>query len=343
MRDGQRVPLTVQPEASGRAALGSFDVPDVARIWAMPAPPAPPAPPAAPAPREPGSAHARLLPRPRRPAASSSSTSCSVSGNGRLGLTVQDLQPQLAEYFGVREGVLVTSVSSGSTAEKAGVKAGDVITTLNGAAVASASDLRQRALRLEDGAELTLGVVRDKKTMTLKGKVEGVSERRRTRSVNAASGVGGFDAGVGRPAGWRPDQRRELRREDRGGGEIRVQLLGVAAHFRGHDPDAAATRHQRRGNRAIAAAVAVDGLQRRGPERRRGRVLGVARDRAEAVDQVLRVSLGENRIELAPVRVGNPQDDPGCVEQRRGALEERRQRHRVVDPGEIRAQRGHRR
>ncbi len=39
MRDGQRVPLTVQPEASGRgASFGSFDLPDVARLWAMPAP-----------------------------------------------------------------------------------------------------------------------------------------------------------------------------------------------------------------------------------------------------------------------------------------------------------------
>ena len=76
--------------------------------------------------------------------------------------------------------MLVSAVSSGSTAEKAGVKAGDVITTLNGAAVTSASDLRQRTMRLDDGAEVTLGVVRDKKTITLKGKVEGVSERRRT-------------------------------------------------------------------------------------------------------------------------------------------------------------------
>jgi len=178
MRDGQRVPLTVQPEASSRGV--SFDVPDVARIWGMPAPPAPPAPPAAPAP--PASPAPPTPPTPPTPPARGFFEFDELlgQGSGRLGLTIQELQPQLADYFGVREGVLVTSVSSGSTAEKAGLKAGDVITTLNGAAVASASDLRRRGMRLEDGAELTLGVVRDKKAMTLKGKVEGASERRRT-------------------------------------------------------------------------------------------------------------------------------------------------------------------
>ena len=94
-----------------------------------------------------------------------------------------------------------------------------------------------------------------------------------------------------------------------------------------------------RGNRAVAAAVAVDGLQRRGAEGRRGRVLGAARDRAQAIDQVLRVALREHRIQLAAIRIGNPQDDPGRIEQRRGALEQRRQRHGVVDPREVGAER----
>jgi len=177
MRDGQRVPLTVQPEAPGRAALGSFDLPDVARLWAMPAPPSPPVPPAAPA--APSGPVPPAAPVP--PARGFFDYDELIGrGNGRLGVTVQELQPQLGDYFGVRQGVLVTSVSIGSTAEKAGVKAGDVITSVNGATIASAADLRQRTMRLDDGAELTLGITRDKKTMTLKGKVEGASERRRT-------------------------------------------------------------------------------------------------------------------------------------------------------------------
>jgi S1-C subfamily serine protease len=104
-------------------------------------------------------------------------------GSARLGVTVTDLQPQLAEYFGVKDGVLVNAVTADSTAAKAGVKAGDVITALNGSSVTSPADLRQRALRLNDGDELSIGIVRDKKAVTLKGKVEGVSPRRRTTTV----------------------------------------------------------------------------------------------------------------------------------------------------------------
>ena len=71
-------------------------------------------------------------------------------GSLRLGVAVSDLQPQLAEYFAVKDGVLVTSVTSDSTAAKAGVKAGDVITSLNGATVSSPADLRQRAVAAEE-------------------------------------------------------------------------------------------------------------------------------------------------------------------------------------------------
>ena len=60
------------------------------------------------------------------------------------------------------------------------MKAGDVITALNGAVVTSPADLRQRTSRLNDGDEISIGIVRDKKPMTLKGKFEGVSPRRRT-------------------------------------------------------------------------------------------------------------------------------------------------------------------
>ena len=77
----------------------------------------------------------------------------------------------------------MNAVTADSTAAKAGVKAGDVITTLNGSSVTSPADLRQRASRLNDGDELSIGVVRDKKAVTLKGKVEGVSPRRRMTTV----------------------------------------------------------------------------------------------------------------------------------------------------------------
>lgn len=93
---------------------------------------------------------------------------------GRLGVSVQSLTPELAEYFGVKEGVLVTSVAKESAAAKAGIKAGDVIASVDGKAIDDAGELR-RQLRPEDekDTEVTLGIVRDKKTLTMKVPLEG--------------------------------------------------------------------------------------------------------------------------------------------------------------------------
>src|SRR5579872_5369908 len=54
-----------------------------------------------------------------------------------LGIESESLNSQLAEYFGVKEGVLVRSVTRDSPAEKAGFKAGDVIVKINGEKVRS--------------------------------------------------------------------------------------------------------------------------------------------------------------------------------------------------------------
>jgi serine protease Do len=101
------------------------------------------------------------------------------SMRGRLGVTVQELTPQLDTYFGAKGGVLVTSVAEGSAAEKAGLRAGDVITSVNGTAIHARNELT-RSLREADG-EATIAIVRDKKEMTLKAKIEPRS--RTTRNV----------------------------------------------------------------------------------------------------------------------------------------------------------------
>lgn len=89
---------------------------------------------------------------------------------GRLGVTVQDLTPDLATYFGVKNGVLVGSVEADSPAAKAGLKAGDVITSVNDSPVAGTDEL-VAALRDKSG-DVSVGVVRDKKAMTLKATLE---------------------------------------------------------------------------------------------------------------------------------------------------------------------------
>jgi serine protease Do len=92
-------------------------------------------------------------------------------GAARLGVVVQELTPQLSEYFGVKTGALVASVSPNSAASRAGLKAGDVITALNGKAVSAPGDVAQLIHDVPDGQDVAIGIVRDKKPLTLKAKL----------------------------------------------------------------------------------------------------------------------------------------------------------------------------
>lgn len=95
---------------------------------------------------------------------------------GRLGVTVQELTPELATYFGVKAGVLVASVTADSPAAKAGVKAGDVITAVDDKPVASSGDLVKIIGEKagDAGATVTLAITRDRKPVTLKAAIEAV-------------------------------------------------------------------------------------------------------------------------------------------------------------------------
>lgn len=96
---------------------------------------------------------------------------------GRLGVQLETLTPQLADYFGAKGGgVLVSGVTAGSAAEKAGLKAGDVIVSINGAQVDAVDELREE-LRETTGTDLTIGIVREKKETTLKGSVPAQQRR----------------------------------------------------------------------------------------------------------------------------------------------------------------------
>jgi serine protease Do len=90
----------------------------------------------------------------------------------RLGVSVEELTSQLAGYFGAKDGVLVTSVADGSAASRAGLKAGDVITSMNGQSVRSREDLLRGLREAPDSGEVTIGIVRDKKDSTVKAKLE---------------------------------------------------------------------------------------------------------------------------------------------------------------------------
>jgi serine protease Do len=171
MRDGQRVTLTVEPKSGDGTMFDFRDLEDWGRSFryqvpraiapAVPAPPRGRTPPPTPWPLD------DLLGR----------------RSGRIGITVDSLSPQLAEYFGTKQGVLITSVQDNSVGAKAGLKAGDVITSVNGSVVDDSAELRRRLQSLDDGDEFTIAVMRDKKAVTVKGKVEQPVRRRTYRSI----------------------------------------------------------------------------------------------------------------------------------------------------------------
>jgi serine protease Do len=86
----------------------------------------------------------------------------------RSGLMVENLTPQLADFFGAKngQGVLVRSVDKGSRAEKAGFRAGDVIVRVNGDPINDTGDFT-RSLHARKENTVTVNIIRDKKEQTL--------------------------------------------------------------------------------------------------------------------------------------------------------------------------------
>lgn len=109
----------------------------------------------------------------------------------RLGVETEAIGSQLADYFGVKEGVLVRSVLKGSVAEKAGIKAGDVITKIGDRDVQRPGDIASALRSQEAGESFSITLVRNRREMTLNGKLEErktkLKERRRSRSSRSDS------------------------------------------------------------------------------------------------------------------------------------------------------------
>ncbi len=82
---------------------------------------------------------------------------------GRIGVQIQDLTPDLAEAFKVepQDAAVVSQVTPGSPAEQAGIKAGDVITQVNGVPIRGSSDLRNKIGLMRIGEKVTLSIIRE--------------------------------------------------------------------------------------------------------------------------------------------------------------------------------------
>lgn len=92
---------------------------------------------------------------------------------GQLGVHIQDITQEIAKAMGisVEQGALVAKVEKGSSAEKAGVKEGDIIVKLNGRDIHSAVELRNSVGMMGIGTSVTLEIIRSGKHQTLEASI----------------------------------------------------------------------------------------------------------------------------------------------------------------------------
>lgn len=106
---------------------------------------------------------------------------------GWLGVTIQDVDKNLAESFGLDKpmGALVTQLQQGGPADEGGLKAGDIILNFDGVDIASSTDLPHVVGLVRPGTRVELQVQRDRKRKTLRLEVGGLG------ASQAASMAGG--------------------------------------------------------------------------------------------------------------------------------------------------------
>lgn len=93
----------------------------------------------------------------------------------RLGVSLQPLTAELREYFAAPpgQGVLVASVSGGSAAAHAGLRAGDVIVAVDGSPVGAPGDVMREIVPAPAGASVDLAMLREQEPMTVSVKLDG--------------------------------------------------------------------------------------------------------------------------------------------------------------------------
>lgn len=96
----------------------------------------------------------------------------------RLGVHIADIDKETQKALGLkdREGALVPQVEAGSAAAKAGIRAGDVIVSLDGVKIHKAHDLPIRVARHAPGDKVKVGIIRDGKAKTISVKLEEMPE-----------------------------------------------------------------------------------------------------------------------------------------------------------------------
>ena len=150
---------------------------------------------------------------------------------GRLGVTVQGITSDLAESLQLDAvaGALVSDVERNGPADRAGLKRGDVITSVNGTKVDDSNELRNRIALLGPNAKVQLTVVREGKTQTIAATLGALESR---SAVNASPGSEESDRTAGLVVEpLTPERARELRLDPDASGLLvrQVQPDGPAA------------------------------------------------------------------------------------------------------------------
>ena len=104
---------------------------------------------------------------------------------GILGVSLYRISPEIAKEYGLPEtsGALVTAVASGSSAEHAGIKAGDIITSINGTPMKGPGEVRNAIGMLRVGDKIDVGLLRDGKPQKVTAVI---AERSEAQAANAA-------------------------------------------------------------------------------------------------------------------------------------------------------------
>jgi serine protease Do len=149
---------------------------------------------------------------------------------GRLGVTVQDVNSQLAESFGLDRprGALVSTVEKGGPAETAGLKPGDIILGVDGRPIELSTQLPGLVAHLRPGTTTTLNVWRNRRIQQLNVRVGELEEPRDEKTANRGRGAGKSAPALGLAV--RPltaEERGEVGADD--GGLVVEEASGPAA------------------------------------------------------------------------------------------------------------------
>ncbi len=163
---------------------------------------------------------------------------------GYLGVTAQAVSPTMARALnlpagdrGADAGALVASVQSDSPAEKAGLKAGDVITTVNGQKIADPRELAIKVSSIVPGGKVTIAYLRNGQSETAQTSVANLANRDRSQGSSGSGAAGGNGSiGVGLTA-LTPDLRQQLGVDDSThGAVVRTVKPGSPAEQAGIQP-----------------------------------------------------------------------------------------------------------